>query len=496
MITPLLRETLPNNTPVFDDDAIAAGLTKIFHYRGIPLRAEHLDQINTLFNTKIKYFFEKNRDCSSGVVAIAPKKDINFIDGRRLLIICQLGIPKLVVIRDPKGNNYKKEVKEIFEATAVWIRTESSRPFSIERISCIKRETDPRDLLAHDFHLQKLLSPHPQILSMQYPILYKNPDSRTRHEKSYSCHPLFNATLEDYHGQFISKCHPDTKGTIVREIMRQVLNGLEYIHHFQIDKQGNTGLVHFGIDPKNIFINWDTEEPLGGTPRVSLGNFRFTTPFQKGQTVEKYSVASALAPEHFAPAEIFRNKKRVVGPKVDLWAAGCLLHLLLYDKHLPVTMLLKAYLLLTGEVVHKPSQSEMCASETQNSAELRESIALYEIITTTLDHAKPAAKTYYPFLIDSIDTLMKFFYKTQYRKDHVQAPFSLKLINAFQTVDDQRKRLVALVKQAIIKEFCNFHLAEETQELDSNLKELLSKLLVIDPDQRMDAKGALEIFNM
>jgi glycogen synthase kinase 3 beta len=163
----------------------------------------------------------------------------------------------------------------------------------------VKRSMKVGSLISREFKILKEISSHPncvQLLDIFYTV---DKDQRFVQNLVFEFLP---ESLDKYIRRRYKAKIPFTP-TEVRDIMRQILSGLEFLH----DKE----IIHRDLKPENILLN-----TLEAPPTVKLCDF--------GSSKKLSSLNTPYIVSRFyrAPELIFCNTK--YGSEIDIWAAGCI----------------------------------------------------------------------------------------------------------------------------------------------------------------------------
>jgi len=113
-------------------------------------------------------------------------------------------------------------------------------------------------------------------------------------------------------------------------ITLQVLDGLEYAHHAEVDvglPDGPpcrfTGLVHRDVKPQNIFLSHTGDRPI-----ARIGDYGLGKAFEAAGLIRGTRTGTIMGTPIFMPRQQVINYK-YAKPEVDVWAAAASLYYML-----------------------------------------------------------------------------------------------------------------------------------------------------------------------
>ena len=121
------------------------------------------------------------------------------------------------------------------------------------------------------------------------------------------------------HGTVLDYMNKIKNYDLLKELLIQVLQGLDYLHHASVKvKDSNDefiikeGIVHGNIKPQNIFVDYDTK----GNMMIKIADFAFTKAFE-----------NHITDISFMPRQQLLGSKKE-SAQVDIWAAVAVIYFL------------------------------------------------------------------------------------------------------------------------------------------------------------------------
>ena len=202
---------------------------------------------------------------------------------------------------------------------------------------------------------------------LAHPNILKLNEIKETSEKIYIITEYYNGgTLTNFLENYLEKNNKPLSEEIVQYIMRQIIEGMKYLH--------NKNIMHRDLKPQHIMLHYEDENDRINNnimkAKIKIIDFRFAKYFKKGELTQNV----LGSPPYMDPIILFKLMKikgyKDIGydEKVDIWSLGIIFYELLVgnipfeaddldefaekinkgDIKIPTTMSEEAYLFLNN----------------------------------------------------------------------------------------------------------------------------------------------------
>ena len=159
---------------------------------------------------------------------------------------------------------------------------------------------------------------------LNHPNVIKFFEFKETQDKYYIVTEYYNGgNLQEYITKYNQLHHKNLTEEIVQYIMRQIVEGIKYIH--------NKKIINRGISLDNILINYDNEKDQQNAnimkAQIKICNFLYSTYLSKGKKERK----CRGYPLYIEP-KLLRNYNTEYTYKYDIWSLGIICYMLLSNE--------------------------------------------------------------------------------------------------------------------------------------------------------------------